>query len=159
MPRPPSQTADFNALTRRNPHRSRRALLTHRAPPSGQTSCDERFSHALARRLSYFPAYKKRGNHVAIAWFGQKGSHAANRIGRLWLKLSQHRGQKVLSRHGTSSAQARSNREQHSPRLGTNLGTEDHFYVNYYNIINVLIVFGGGGRGTGVEPSPRRLAW
>src|SRR5450755_184923 len=27
------------------PHRSRRALLTHRAPPSGQTLCDERFSH------------------------------------------------------------------------------------------------------------------
>jgi hypothetical protein len=28
------------------PHRSRRALLTHRAPPSGQTSCDERLSPA-----------------------------------------------------------------------------------------------------------------
>src|SRR5499426_4459635 len=35
LPRPSSQTADFNALTRRNPHRSRRALLTHRAPPLG----------------------------------------------------------------------------------------------------------------------------
>src|SRR5215467_4324307 len=30
--RPPAQTADFNALARRNTHRSRRALLTHRAP-------------------------------------------------------------------------------------------------------------------------------
>src|SRR6266700_613826 len=36
----------------RPPHRSRRALLTHRAPPSGQTSCEERFSHALARRAA-----------------------------------------------------------------------------------------------------------
>jgi len=33
-------------ISPRPPHRSRRALLTHRAPPSGQTSCDERFSHA-----------------------------------------------------------------------------------------------------------------
>ena len=31
LPRPSSQTADFNALARRNPHRSQRALLTHRA--------------------------------------------------------------------------------------------------------------------------------
>ena len=33
------------------PHRSRRALLTHRAPPSGQASCDERSSvdHRPAR--------------------------------------------------------------------------------------------------------------
>src|SRR5207244_11853090 len=35
LPRPSSQTADFNALARRNLYRSRRALLTHRAPPSG----------------------------------------------------------------------------------------------------------------------------
>ncbi len=34
------------AVASRPPYRSRRALLTHRAPPSGQTSCDERFSHA-----------------------------------------------------------------------------------------------------------------
>src|SRR5216683_159242 len=39
-------------ISPRPPHRSRRALLTHRAPPSGQTSCDERFSHALARRAA-----------------------------------------------------------------------------------------------------------
>src|ERR1700737_993204 len=31
--------------------RSRRALLTHRAPPSGQTSCDERFT-LVARRAA-----------------------------------------------------------------------------------------------------------
>ena len=31
LPRPSSQTADFNALPRRNPHRSERALLK---PPS-----------------------------------------------------------------------------------------------------------------------------
>jgi hypothetical protein len=31
-------------ISPRPPHRSRRALLTHRAPPSGQTSCDERFN-------------------------------------------------------------------------------------------------------------------
>jgi hypothetical protein len=31
------------------PHRSRRALLTHRAPPSGQTSYDERFSLVVRR--------------------------------------------------------------------------------------------------------------
>ena len=35
-------------ISPRPPHRSRRALLTHRAPPSGQTSCDKRFS--IARR-------------------------------------------------------------------------------------------------------------
>jgi len=29
-------------ISPRPPHRSRRALLTHRAPPSGRTSCDER---------------------------------------------------------------------------------------------------------------------
>jgi hypothetical protein len=35
-------------ISPRPPHRSRRALLTHRAPPSGQTSCNERLS--VARR-------------------------------------------------------------------------------------------------------------
>jgi hypothetical protein len=29
LPRTPSQATEFNALARRNPHRSRRALLTH----------------------------------------------------------------------------------------------------------------------------------
>ena len=42
MPRSPSQATEFNALARRNPHRSRRALLTHRAPPSGRTSASKR---------------------------------------------------------------------------------------------------------------------
>src|ERR1700731_233435 len=37
-------------ISPRPPHSSRRALLTHRSPVSGPTSCDERFSHALARR-------------------------------------------------------------------------------------------------------------
>ena len=37
-------------ISPRPPRRSRRALLTHRAPPSGQTSCNKRFSYALARR-------------------------------------------------------------------------------------------------------------
>jgi hypothetical protein len=50
--RPSSQTVDFNALARRNPHRSRRALLTHRAPPSGQTLCDERLVTFVARRAA-----------------------------------------------------------------------------------------------------------
>jgi len=45
---------DFNALARRNPHRSRRALLTHRAPPSGQTLCDERFSHVRRPTRSHY---------------------------------------------------------------------------------------------------------
>jgi hypothetical protein len=36
------------------PHRSRRALLTHRAPPSGQTSCDERFSHVRRPTRSHY---------------------------------------------------------------------------------------------------------
>ena len=36
------------------PHRSRRALLTHRAPPSGQTSYDERFSVARRRTRSHY---------------------------------------------------------------------------------------------------------
>src|ERR1700730_17606248 len=35
LPRPSSPTADFNAAARRKPHRSRRARLTHEAPPSG----------------------------------------------------------------------------------------------------------------------------
>jgi hypothetical protein len=34
--------------------RSRRALLTHRAPPSGQTSCDERFSYARRPTRSHY---------------------------------------------------------------------------------------------------------
>jgi hypothetical protein len=36
------------------PHRSRRALLTHRAPRSGQTSCDERFSHVRRPARSHY---------------------------------------------------------------------------------------------------------
>src|SRR6202043_603886 len=47
--RPKSATVMVAVGTRispRPPHRSRRALLTHRAPPSGQASCDERFSPA-----------------------------------------------------------------------------------------------------------------
>ena len=38
-------------VARHPPHRSRRALLTHRAPPSGQTSNAERFGRA--RRLAH----------------------------------------------------------------------------------------------------------
>src|SRR5260370_40933600 len=34
------------SISPRPPHRSQRALLTTRPPPSGQTSCDKRFSHA-----------------------------------------------------------------------------------------------------------------
>jgi hypothetical protein len=45
-PSEPSLVAVGTRISPRLPHRSRRALLTHRAPPSGQTSCDERFSHA-----------------------------------------------------------------------------------------------------------------
>ena len=41
-------------ISPRPPHRSRRALLTHRAPPSGQTSCDERFSHARRPTRSHY---------------------------------------------------------------------------------------------------------
>ena len=33
---PPSQATEFHALRRRNPHRSRRAQFTHRAPTSGE---------------------------------------------------------------------------------------------------------------------------
>jgi len=36
----------------RPPDRSRRALLTHRAPPLGQTSCDEHLVPLLARRTA-----------------------------------------------------------------------------------------------------------
>jgi hypothetical protein len=43
----------------RPPQRSRRALLTHRAPPSGQTSCNERFS--LARRTPHSHHSDRRG--------------------------------------------------------------------------------------------------
>src|SRR5206468_12786115 len=46
-------------ISPRPPHRSRRALLTHRAPPSGQTSCDERFSYA--RRLTRSHHSDRRG--------------------------------------------------------------------------------------------------
>jgi hypothetical protein len=53
LPRPSSQTADFNALVRRYPHRSRRALLTHRAPPSGRTPYDERSSVARRPRVNH----------------------------------------------------------------------------------------------------------
>src|SRR5258708_7415667 len=38
----------------RQKDRSRRALLTHRAPPSGQTSCDERFSYARRPTRSHY---------------------------------------------------------------------------------------------------------
>src|SRR5260221_10703480 len=41
-------------ISPRPPHRSRRALLTHRAPPSGQTSCDERFSHVRRPTRSHY---------------------------------------------------------------------------------------------------------
>src|SRR6266849_9649656 len=41
-------------ISPRPPHRSRRALLTHRAPPSGQTSCDERFNHARRPTRSHY---------------------------------------------------------------------------------------------------------
>ena len=41
-------------ISPRPPHRSRRALLTHRAHPSGQTSCDERFSHARRPTRSHY---------------------------------------------------------------------------------------------------------
>jgi hypothetical protein len=36
----------------RPPPRSRRALLTHRAPPSGQPSCDEQLVTLVARRTA-----------------------------------------------------------------------------------------------------------
>jgi len=39
-------------ISPRPPHRSRRALLTHRAPPSGQTLCDERLVTFTARRAA-----------------------------------------------------------------------------------------------------------
>ena len=41
-------------ISPRPPHRSRRALLTHRAPPSGQTSCNERFSVARRPTRSHY---------------------------------------------------------------------------------------------------------
>jgi hypothetical protein len=44
--RPRWRVAVGTRISPRPPHRSRRALPTHRAPASGQTSCDERFSHA-----------------------------------------------------------------------------------------------------------------
>ena len=43
------------AVASRPPYRSRRALLTHRAPPSGQTSCAERFSVARRPTRSHYP--------------------------------------------------------------------------------------------------------
>jgi hypothetical protein len=41
-------------ISPRPPHRSRRALLTHRAPPSGQTSCDGRFNNARRPTRSHY---------------------------------------------------------------------------------------------------------
>src|SRR5260370_8712150 len=41
-------------ISPRPPHRSRRALLTHRAPPSGQTSYDERSSVARRPTRSHY---------------------------------------------------------------------------------------------------------
>src|SRR5438034_4451472 len=55
----PSMVAVGTRISPRPPHRSRRALLTHRAPPSGQTSCDERFSYA--RRLTRSHHSDRRG--------------------------------------------------------------------------------------------------
>src|ERR1700737_2963614 len=46
-------------ISPRPPPRSRRPLLTHRAPPSGQTSCDERFSHV--RRPTHSHHSDRRG--------------------------------------------------------------------------------------------------
>ena len=37
----------------RPPRRSQRALLTHRAPPSGQTACDKRLDSLVARRTAF----------------------------------------------------------------------------------------------------------
>ena len=66
-------------ISPRPPHRSRRALLTHRAPPSGQTSCDERFSHVrrptrpsvpmIMRHLS--PKSLASGRRTEITWLCQ----------------------------------------------------------------------------------------
>src|SRR6266851_2799340 len=41
-------------ISPRPPHRSRRALLTHRVPPSGQTLCGERFSHVRRPTRSHY---------------------------------------------------------------------------------------------------------
>jgi hypothetical protein len=48
-----SMVAVGTRISPRPPHRSRRALLTHRAPPSGQTLCDERVTFD-ARRAAIF---------------------------------------------------------------------------------------------------------
>jgi hypothetical protein len=48
------------------PHRSRRALLTHRAPPSGQTLCDERFSHVHRPMRSHYS--NRRGISARGGW-------------------------------------------------------------------------------------------
>jgi len=53
-PWPEAMVAVGTRISPRPPHRSRRALLTHRAPPSGQTSCDERFSHVRRPTRSHY---------------------------------------------------------------------------------------------------------
>src|SRR6266436_5062400 len=45
---PDPMVAVGTLITERPPHRSRRALLTHRAPPSGRTWGDTRFEPACA---------------------------------------------------------------------------------------------------------------
>jgi hypothetical protein len=52
-------------ISPRPPHRSRRALLTHRTPPSGQTSCDKQFS--VARRPTRSHHSDRRGISARIA--------------------------------------------------------------------------------------------
>ena len=47
-----STVAVGTLIAERPPHRSRRALLTHRAPPSGQTFGEERFDALGARRTA-----------------------------------------------------------------------------------------------------------
>jgi len=55
-----SMVAVGTRISPRPPHRSRRALLTHRAPPSGHTSYDERSS--LARRPTRSHYSDRRGS-------------------------------------------------------------------------------------------------
>src|ERR1700736_2237019 len=54
MPGKASMVAVGTRISPRPPHRSRRALLTPRAPPSGQKSCDERFNHARRPARSHY---------------------------------------------------------------------------------------------------------
>src|SRR5713101_7995033 len=49
-----SMVAVGTRISPRPPHRSGRALLTHRAPPSGQTLCDERFSYVRRSTRSHY---------------------------------------------------------------------------------------------------------